>query len=115
MESVAHEHEAFRSGCGFAQSRRRLVHGECGHRYPQTHNLSWPGLTRPSLLGGHNASLSGITGTSPVMTVSGSPAERALGGRHLVLGARIDRHRGAQRARQTLEAGLGDMVIVRPI
>src|ERR1019366_6885096 len=32
MESVAHEHETFRSACCFALARRRLVHGECGHR-----------------------------------------------------------------------------------
>src|SRR4029077_15333973 len=30
--------------------------------------LSWPGLSRPSRLGGHCASLSGIAGTSPAMT-----------------------------------------------
>src|SRR5665811_2272231 len=54
-----------------------------------------------------------MAGLVPAMTFS--RAERALGGRHFVLGARIDRHRGPQRARQALEAGLGDMVIVRPI
>ena len=34
------------------------------HASPQ----SWPGLTRPSRLGGHCAILSGVTGTSPVTT-----------------------------------------------
>jgi hypothetical protein len=33
-----------------------------------TNPQSWPGLTRPSRLGTHCALLSGITGTSPVMT-----------------------------------------------
>ncbi len=42
-------------------------------------------------------------------------AERTLGGRHLARGARIDRNRRAQRPRQTLEAGFGDMVAVLAI
>src|SRR6185312_5750582 len=44
-----------------------------------------------------------------------SPAQRAFGGRHFVLGARIDRQRRAQRARQSLEARLGDVVIIRAV
>jgi hypothetical protein len=38
------------------------VIAECG-------TLSWPALCRPSRLGGHRASLSAITGPSPVMTI----------------------------------------------
>ena len=41
-----------------------------------------------------------------------SAAELTLGGWHFARGARIDRHRRAQRARQTLEAGFGDMMAV---
>src|SRR5262245_42527692 len=41
-----------------------------------------------------------------------SAAERTLGRRNFVGRTRIDRDRGAQSARQALEAGLGDMVVV---
>src|SRR5664279_5484124 len=44
-----------------------------------------------------------------------SAAELTFGGRHLASGTRIDRDRRAQRPRQTLEAGFGDMMAVLAI
>src|SRR6266581_1029789 len=44
-----------------------------------------------------------------------SAAEPTLGGWHLARRPRIDRDRRAQRPRQTLEAGFGDMVAVLAI
>src|SRR5438270_10022415 len=44
-----------------------------------------------------------------------SAAERALGRWDLVRGVRVDRNRGPQRARQSLEAGFGDMMIIAAV
>ena len=44
-----------------------------------------------------------------------SAAELTLGGRHFTRRARIDRDRGTKRPRQTLEAGLGDMMAILAI
>jgi hypothetical protein len=44
-----------------------------------------------------------------------SAAELTFGGWHFPRGAWIDRNRGPQRPRQTLEAGFGDMMAVLAI
>ena len=111
MEAVAHEHEArrVRKRIAIAAAMSRgLVNRVDGH-------------ARLSLVARMSEAISGalLIAGSPACRCAhagyGLAAERPLGRRHFARGARIDRDRRAQRPRQALEAGLGDMVVVRAI
>src|SRR5215510_12816841 len=107
MKTVTHEHKLLRRAHWVGRSRElRCVHGICGH-YTSSYSNSW------STGEGHHPTETGLRRSS--FPTPAASAKRTLRGRHFVLGERVNGHSRPYRACQAFEAGLGDMMIVRPV